>query len=90
MRNWEWNIRNENGSIQNACTLVLYIYNFIYFFSPSPSLQLLGVSIRADVPIALDLLLCFWKSLKGQDLTLDDLKEADHVTYSLTKDIIEV
>ena len=89
MRNWEWNIRNENGSIQNACTLVLYIYNFS-IFSPSPSLQLLGVSIRADVPIALDLLLCFWKSLKGQDLTLDDLKEADHVTYSLTKDIIEV
>ena len=85
MRNWEWNIRNENGSIQNACTLVLYICIFF-----SLSLQLLGVSIRADVPIALDLLLCFWKSLKGQDLTLDDLKEADHVTYSLTKDIIEV
>ena len=34
MRNWEWNVRNENGSIQNACTLVPYIYNFIYFFLP--------------------------------------------------------
>ena len=51
---------------------------------------MLGVAIRADVPVALDLLLCFWKSLKGEPFSLDDLKEADHVTYSLTKNIIEV
>jgi hypothetical protein len=51
--------------------------------------QLLGVAIRADVPVALDLLLCFWKSLKNEELSLEDLQEADIITYSLTKNIIE-
>ncbi len=53
------------------------------------SLQLLGVAIRADMPIALDLLPCFWKSLKGEPLSLSDLKEADCVTYNLTARILE-
>lgn len=48
------------------------------------------MSLRADVPVALDLLVCFWKSLKGEPLSLVDLKEADSVTYSLTQEIIEV
>ena len=52
--------------------------------------QLLGVAIRADVPVALDLLPCFWKSLKDEELTLQDIKDADVITYSLTKNIIEV
>lgn len=39
--------------------------------------------------IALDLLPCFWKSLKGEPLTLADLKEADYVTYNLTTRILE-
>lgn len=52
--------------------------------------QLLGVAIRADVPIALDLLPCFWKSLKGEPLTMSDLKEADCVTYNLTQKMLEV
>ena len=52
--------------------------------------QLLGVAIRADVPIALDLLPCFWKSLKGETLSLDDLREADCITYNLTKRMLKV
>ncbi len=52
--------------------------------------QLLGVSIRADMPIALDLLPCFWKSLKGEILDLSDLREADCITYNLTQKMLEV
>ncbi len=52
------------------------------------NVQLLGVSVRAGVHIALDFLPCFWKSLKGEPLTIDDLKEADYVTYKLTSDIL--
>ena len=52
--------------------------------------QLVGVAIRADVPIALDLLPCFWKSLKGEPLSLDDLREADCITYHLTQKLLAV
>ena len=52
--------------------------------------QLVGVAIRADVPIALDLLPCFWKSLKGEALSLDDLREADCITYNLTQKMLKV
>ena len=50
--------------------------------------QLLGVAIRADMPITIDFLPCFWKSLRGEPLTLADLKEADCVTYNLTCKIL--
>ena len=40
--------------------------------------------------ITIDFLPCFWKSLKGEDLSLSDLKEADFVTYKLTSEIMEV
>ena len=50
--------------------------------------QLLGVSVRADVPIAIDFLPCFWKSFKGETLSLEDLREADCVTYNLTSKIL--
>lgn len=56
-------------------------YIFIFF-------QLLGVSIRAGVPFALDFLPCFWKSLRGESLFIADLKEADYVLYKLTSDIL--
>jgi len=46
------------------------------------------VSIRAGVPVALDFLPCFWKSLKGETLTLLDLKEADYITFRFTTDIL--
>ena len=50
--------------------------------------QLLGVSVRADVPIAIDFLPCFWKSFKGETLSLTDLHEADCVTYNLTSKML--
>ena len=53
MRNWEWNITNENGSIQNACTLVLYIYNFIYFFLPLPPYSCLVYPLELMSPLFL-------------------------------------
>ena len=40
--------------------------------------------------MALDLLPCFWKSLKGDQLSLSDLQEADYLTYSFTQQLLEV
>ncbi|XP_035690107.1 probable E3 ubiquitin-protein ligase HECTD4, partial [Branchiostoma floridae] len=44
--------------------------------------QLLGVAVRADVPLPLDLLPPFWKGLVGLPLDEDDLREADILTYN--------
>lgn len=40
------------------------------------------------MPITIDFLPCFWKSLRGESLSLEDLKEADCVTYNLTCKIL--
>lgn len=40
--------------------------------------------------MALDLLPCFWKSLKGEPLTISDLQEADFLIYSFTQKLLEV
>ena len=53
-------------------------------------LQLLGVAIRADMPISLDLLPSFWKSLKKERLELSDLREADCITHNLTQKMLDV
>nr|XP_060642062.1 probable E3 ubiquitin-protein ligase HECTD4 isoform X2 [Anolis sagrei ordinatus] len=48
--------------------------------------QLLGIAIRADVPLPLDLLPSFWKTLVGEALDPDlDLQEADVLTYNYVK-----
>ncbi|XP_059171920.1 probable E3 ubiquitin-protein ligase HECTD4 isoform X2 [Physella acuta] len=50
--------------------------------------QLLGITIRADIPLGLDLLYSVWKLLVG--LTLDpsvDLQQADALTYKYMKKI---
>uniref|UniRef100_A0A9L0K6R9 HECT domain E3 ubiquitin protein ligase 4 n=1 Tax=Equus asinus TaxID=9793 RepID=A0A9L0K6R9_EQUAS len=48
--------------------------------------QLLGIAIRADVPLPLDLLPSFWKTLVGEPLDPDqDLQEADVLTYNYVK-----
>ncbi|XP_062445743.1 probable E3 ubiquitin-protein ligase HECTD4 isoform X2 [Rhea pennata] len=50
--------------------------------------QLLGIAIRADVPLPLDLLPSFWKTLVGEPLDPDvDLQEADILTYNYVKKI---
>ena len=59
--------------------------DFHLFCKPNlpPSLQLLGITIRADIPLGLDLLPVFWKNLVGLDLdTIVDLQEADIMTYN--------
>lgn len=52
--------------------------------------QLVGVAIRADVPMAMDLLPCFWKNLKEEPLVVADLREADIITYNFTQQLLEV
>lgn len=48
--------------------------------------QLLGIAIRADVPLPLDLLGSFWKGLVGEPLDPEqDLQEADVLTYNYVK-----
>ncbi|XP_036454105.1 probable E3 ubiquitin-protein ligase HECTD4 isoform X4 [Colossoma macropomum] len=48
--------------------------------------QLLGIAIRADVPLPLDLLGSVWKGLVGEVLDPDaDLQEADLLTYNYIK-----
>ena len=50
--------------------------------------QLLGITIRADIPMGLDLSPSFWKSLVGLELDpVTDIKEADPLTYSYMKKI---
>lgn len=65
----------------------MYTEIIICFYCGCFGTQLLGVSVRADVPIAIDFLPCFWRSFKGETLSLDDLQEADCVTYNLTSKI---
>ena len=48
--------------------------------------QLLGITIRADIPLGLDLLPVVWKNLVGLDLDpVTDLQEADILTYNYIK-----
>ncbi|XP_069475595.1 probable E3 ubiquitin-protein ligase HECTD4 isoform X3 [Ambystoma mexicanum] len=48
--------------------------------------QLLGIAIRADLPLPLDLLSSFWKMIVGEPLDPDaDLMEADILTYNYIK-----
>ena len=42
------------------------------------------------MPIALDLLPSFWKSLREEHLDLRDLQEADCITYNLTQKMLDV
>ena len=49
-------------------------------------LQLMAVTVRADIPFGLDLLDVFWKNLVGVDLDpVSDLRDADLVTYNYIK-----
>ncbi|OWF52164.1 E3 ubiquitin-protein ligase HECTD4 [Mizuhopecten yessoensis] len=50
--------------------------------------QLLGITMRADIPLGMDLLTCFWKVLVGVNLDpVTDLQEADQITYNYIKKI---
>lgn len=66
--------------------LTLYL-NYILKLSCCLS-QLLGITMRADIPLGLDMLACVWKLLVGAELDpVTDLKEADLLTYNYIKKI---
>ena len=49
---------------------------------------MLGVTIRADIPLGMDMLACVWKNLVGVNLDpVTDLQDADEHTYSYIKKI---
>jgi len=53
--------------------------------------QLLGIALRSDIPLALDLLPCFWKSLLNLPLDPhDNLRETDVLTYNYLRRFSEV
>ncbi|MEQ2237170.1 putative E3 ubiquitin-protein ligase HTD4, partial [Ilyodon furcidens] len=67
--------------ILTPCPISYAEEQLLHFFG-----QLLGIAIRADVPLPLDLLGSFWKGLVGQPLDPEqDLQEADVLTYNYVK-----
>ncbi|MEQ2307233.1 putative E3 ubiquitin-protein ligase HTD4 [Ameca splendens] len=73
--------RNKGKYILTPCPISYAEEQLLHFFG-----QLLGIAIRADVPLPLDLLGSFWKGLVGQPLDPEqDLQEADVLTYNYVK-----
>lgn len=67
--------------ILTPCPISYAEEQLLHFFG-----QLLGIAIRADVPLPLDLLGSFWKGLVGDPLDPEqDLQEADVLTYNYVK-----
>lgn len=67
--------------ILTPCPISYAEEQLLHFFG-----QLLGIAIRADVPLPLDLLGSFWKGLVGEPLDPEqDLQEADLLTYNYVK-----
>ncbi|KAA8578851.1 hypothetical protein FQN60_005319, partial [Etheostoma spectabile] len=73
--------RNKGKYILTPCPISYAEEQLLHFFG-----QLLGIAIRADVPLPLDLLGSFWKGLAGDGLDPEqDLQEADVLTYNYVK-----
>uniref|UniRef100_W5LMJ7 HECT domain E3 ubiquitin protein ligase 4 n=1 Tax=Astyanax mexicanus TaxID=7994 RepID=W5LMJ7_ASTMX len=73
--------RNKGKCILMPCPISYAEEQLLHFFG-----QLLGIAIRADVPLPLDLLGSFWKGLVGDVLDVDsDLQEADLLTFNYIK-----
>ncbi|XP_071946536.1 probable E3 ubiquitin-protein ligase HECTD4 isoform X2 [Antedon mediterranea] len=50
--------------------------------------QFLGIALRADIPLALDFMACFWKGLIGLQIDMEsDFKEVDVVTNKFLQDL---
>uniref|UniRef100_A0A8D3DKM7 HECT domain-containing protein n=1 Tax=Scophthalmus maximus TaxID=52904 RepID=A0A8D3DKM7_SCOMX len=70
--------RNKGKYILTPCPISYAEEQLLHFFG-----QLLGIAIRADVPLPLDLLGSFWKGLVGESLDPEqDLQEADVLTFN--------
>ncbi|XP_061866392.1 probable E3 ubiquitin-protein ligase HECTD4 isoform X2 [Colius striatus] len=73
--------KNKGKYILTPSPITYAEEQLLHFFG-----QLLGIAIRADVPLPLDLLPSFWKTLVGEPLDPDvDLQEADILTYNYIK-----
>ncbi|XP_056360660.1 probable E3 ubiquitin-protein ligase HECTD4 isoform X1 [Oenanthe melanoleuca] len=73
--------KNKGKYILTPSPITYAEEQLLHFFG-----QLLGIAIRADVPLPLDLLPSFWKTLVGEPLDPDvDLQEADILTYNYVK-----
>uniref|UniRef100_A0A6Q2ZID3 HECT domain-containing protein n=1 Tax=Esox lucius TaxID=8010 RepID=A0A6Q2ZID3_ESOLU len=73
--------RNKGKYILTPSPISYAEEQLLHFFG-----QLLGIGIRADVPLPLDLLGSFWKGLVGEPLDPEqDLQEADLLTYNYVK-----
>ncbi|XP_037367037.1 probable E3 ubiquitin-protein ligase HECTD4 isoform X1 [Talpa occidentalis] len=73
--------KNKGKYILTPCPITCGEEQLLHFLG-----QLLGIAIRADVPLPLDLLPSFWKTLVGEPLDPDqDLQEADILTYNYVK-----
>ncbi|GCB74378.1 hypothetical protein scyTo_0003468, partial [Scyliorhinus torazame] len=73
--------RNKGKHILTPGPITYTEEQLLHFFG-----QLLGIAIRADVPLPLDLLPTFWKTLVGEPLDQEwDLQEVDILTYNYIK-----
>ncbi|XP_012586383.1 PREDICTED: probable E3 ubiquitin-protein ligase HECTD4 isoform X1 [Condylura cristata] len=73
--------KNKGKYILTPCPITCGEEQLLHFLG-----QLLGIALRADVPLPLDLLPSFWKTLVGEPLDPDqDLQEADILTYNYVK-----
>ncbi|XP_043571193.1 probable E3 ubiquitin-protein ligase HECTD4 [Chiloscyllium plagiosum] len=73
--------RNKGKHILTPGPITYTEEQLLHFFG-----QLLGIAIRADVPLPLDLLPTFWKTLVGESLDPEcDLQEVDILTYNYVK-----
>ncbi|KAM8797794.1 putative E3 ubiquitin-protein ligase HECTD4 isoform 1-T1 [Eudromia elegans] len=73
--------KNKGKYILTPSPITYAEEQLLHFFG-----QLLGIAIRADVPLPLDLLPSFWKTLVGEPLDPEaDLQEADILTYNYVK-----
>uniref|UniRef100_A0A7M4G0X9 HECT domain E3 ubiquitin protein ligase 4 n=1 Tax=Crocodylus porosus TaxID=8502 RepID=A0A7M4G0X9_CROPO len=73
--------KNKGKYILTPSPITYAEEQLLHFFG-----QLLGIAIRADVPLPLDLLPSFWKTLVGAPLDPEvDLQEADVLTYNYIK-----
>lgn len=73
--------RNKGKHILTPGPITYTEEQLLHFFG-----QLLGIAIRADVPLPLDLLPTFWKTLVGEPLDPEwDLQEVDILTYNYIK-----
>ncbi|KTF85185.1 hypothetical protein cypCar_00030810 [Cyprinus carpio] len=81
---YAFNIRftgEEGKFVLTPCPITFAEEQLLNFFG-----QLLGIAIRADVPLPLDLLGSFWKGLVGEALDPEaDFREADLLTYNYIK-----